>query len=236
MATPVQDKLVDYVTQYAAGNENFGLLFTRWMDVNAWSHPKMVNLTKACMGGVGWLHSSQINGLRHGKLASPGPRTFLAIERLNYYLHRYATKKLLIPNTRSSNDYAIAYAITEDGAPPPLGWWVEVFSGQRVPKDIELRKDFFTAPQAAAFTERWSALARRLMTSRGIDLITELDRAVREHYTTKEQERVSRLIAVLQNREVWTPEQLSVELPAITAFTAAFGGPSTEDSLRQEIG
>lgn len=234
-ASPDQGTSVDHVKQYAAGNQTFALLFTRWMDTNGWSHPKMVGLSKACMGGVGWLHSSQINGLRHGKLPSPGPRTFIAIERLNYYVHRYATEKKLIPNTTSSNDYATAYAITENGKAPPLGWWAEVFAGQRVPTDIELHQNFFTPEQAAQFSERWAALARRCMTIEGVDLITELDKTVREHYQTREADRVAQLIAVLQNRDTWTPSQLTVELPVITSFIAAFGGPSTEDQLIHQL-
>lgn len=235
MTTHVSTQLENHVNRYATGNQTFALLFTRWMDTNGWSHPKMVALAKSCLDGVGWLHSSQINGLRSGSLPSPGPRTFVAIERLNYYVHRYATQKHLLPNTTSSNNYSEAFAITEDDAPPPLGWWVEVFAGERIPKDIELRRDFFTAPQAAQFSQRWGSLARKLMMTEGVDLITELERAIHNHYPTKERDRVHRLIEVLHNRKAWTPEQLSAELPAITAFVAAYGGPPTEGALLREL-
>jgi len=91
--------------QFERGVLDFSFLFTKWMDTNAWSHPVMVQLAAGCLqlpGGKGWLHSSQISGLRHGKLLSPGPRTFMAIERLNFYLHRYATEKLLLPGSTSA--------------------------------------------------------------------------------------------------------------------------------------
>ena len=58
--------------QYEKGLHTFSILFTRWMDSNDWSHPIMVSLAKGAMGGTGWLHSSQISGLRHAKLRSPG--------------------------------------------------------------------------------------------------------------------------------------------------------------------
>ena len=79
--------------KYDQGVRNFALLFTRWMDLNGWSHPVMVALAKSALDGTSWLHSSQISGLRHGKLVSPGPRTFKAIQVLNYYLWLYKTEE-----------------------------------------------------------------------------------------------------------------------------------------------
>jgi len=219
---------------FEQGNQTFGLLFTRWMDTNRWSHPVMVLLAKACLDNVGWLHSSQISGLRHVKLASPGPRTFIAIERLNYYVHRYATTKTLLPNTSSSNFYTEAYAITENGAPPPLGWWVEVFCGQRIPQDVDLHQKFFNDEQAEAFSLRWAYLIRRLMMQQGVDVIMELENVVRASYAPRDAERVKQLIAVIQNRGVWTASQLTNELPAITSLTAEMGGPSTDQALLSE--
>jgi hypothetical protein len=199
------------------GNRTFALLFTRWMDTNRWSHPVMVNLAKACMDGVGWLHSSQISGLRHQRLHSPGPRTFIAIERLNFYVHRYATTKTLLPNTSSSNFYAEAYAITENGEPP------------------DLHEKFFSDDQAQEFSVKWAHMIRRLMTQRDIDLIVELERVVRENYPPNDAERVKQVLAVIQNRGTWTAAQLTNELPAIAALTAEMGGPQSESELLSRV-
>jgi hypothetical protein len=226
-----QEALSDHQTQFLSGVRTFSLLFTRWMDTNGWSHPKMVALATACMGGTAWLHSSQISGLRHAKLLSPGPRTFIAIERLNFYLHRYATTRTLIPGTSSSNHYAEAYAVTEDGDAPSLGWWVEVFCGYRNPRDIDLRREFFTDSQARDISAAWGALVRKLMTQSGIDLITDLDRVLRLHYPAKDASRLEQTLAVIQNRQTWTADQLANELPAISALTADLGGPRNEDDL-----
>jgi len=220
--------------QFDAGVLHFSRLFTRWMDTNGWSHPVMVNLATNCLelpGKKGWLHSSQISGLRHGKLFSPGPRTFVAIERLNYYIHRYATTKKLLPGTSSANFYSEPYAITEDGNPPPLGWWVEVFCGVRVPKDIDIATRFFTEGQAGEMSVAWGKLARRLLMAQGLDLIDDLDRVIRRHYPVREPERVERLLAVIHGRTGWTSDQLLIELPAITALTASIGGPEDEQQL-----
>ena len=220
---------------FARGTQTFSLLFTRWMDTNGWSHPVMVSLAKACMGDVGWLHSSQISALRHNKITSPGPRTFIAIERLNYYVHRYATTKKLLPNTSSSNFYAEAFAITEDGKPPELGWWVEVFCGVRTPKDIDLRQAYFTEREAVEMSERWGALVRRLLRERDIDLITDLDGVLRKHYPARDVERLKVLQEVITARATWNSDQLVNELPAIAALTAEIGGPATEDELVQDL-
>ena len=225
----------DHRFAYENGVKAFSILFCRWMDTNEWSHPTMTALAKACLNGVGWLHSSQISGLRHARLENPGPRTFVAIERLNYFIWRYATTKALIPGTESSNAYRHAYPITENGEPPPLGWWVEVFCGTRLPSDIDLRLTFFTEDQATDFSRTWGRTIRRLMAAKGIDLITDLERVVRERYPARDADRVDRLLSVIRDIHPWTPDELSMELPALTAFTAEMGGPPTEDELLDEI-
>lgn len=228
---PDQETPPDHGVVYQQGNETFGLLFTRFMDLNEWSHPNVVTLAKACMHGRSWLHSSQIAGIRHCNLHNPGPRTFVAIERLNYYVHRYATKKLLLPGTSSSNLYAKAFAITEDGKPPELGWWFEVFCGQRVPRDIDLRQHVFNDEQAGSLSSKWGSLIRKLMAQKGIDVIAELDQVIRENYPAGDAARIEKLVQVIHNRSAWTPDQLSNELPALSSFTEKLGGPSTEDDL-----
>jgi hypothetical protein len=225
------DKHADVRHLYAEGSRTFQLLFTRWMDTNEWSHPVMTRLAKAALNDVGWLHSSQISGLRHGKLESPGPRTFLAIERLNFYLHRYATEKKLIPNTDSSNSYSKAFAITEDGKAPSLGWWVEVFCGVRKPKDIDLGESWFSEPMASELSASWGTLIRKLFRDQDRDLIVELDSVIRQNYPARDQRRIERLRAVIQAQGTWTAEELTTELPAISALTASLGGPATESEL-----
>lgn len=226
-----KEDVADYPALYEKGRRTFSLLFIRWMDTNGWSHPVMTLLAAGAMGGVRWLHSSQISGLRHRKLENPGPRTFVAIERLNYYVHRYSTEKRLIPGTDSSRLYSQPFAITEDGEPPSAGWFYEVFCGLRVPKDIELHEAFFTDAQAEAICTNWGALIRKLMRNQDLDLVTDLDRIMREAYPTKEPERLVNTRSVIQNTYVWSPEELIEELPAILALTSFLGGPRNEDDL-----
>ena len=226
-----QDTVIDHRAQFERGVQTFSLLFVRWMDTNGWSHPTMVALAKASMDGVGWLHSSQISGLRHGKLLSPGPRTFIAIERLNYYVHRYSTTKRLIPNTDSSNLYSEAFAITENGKPPSLGWWAEVFCGQREPTDIDLKQNYISERQADEMSNSWGSMIRKLFRDKDLDLIVELDRVLREHYPARDASRLNRIRAVIQARESWTADEFTAELPAISALTADLGGPQSEDEL-----
>jgi hypothetical protein len=232
----LQSNGVDENTKFEEGIRTFSLLFTRWMDTNKWSHPVMVNLSKAALNNVSWLHSSQISGLRHAKLRSPGPRTFIAIERLNYYLHRYLTTKQLIPNTPSSNFYNEGFAITEDGEPPCLGWWFEVFCGDRVPKDIDLRTSFFTEDSAIRFSVTWGRYIRRLMGQAGIDIVDDLSHIILRYYPAGDDYRTEKLFAVIHSKATWTMEELELELPAITAMTAALGGPCSEADLLTEIG
>lgn len=221
----------DYRDQYQAGNSRFAALFTRLMDLNEFSHPTMVSLTRNCLHGVSWLHSSQISGLRHAKLISPGPRTFVAIQQLNYYLHRYITEKKLLPNTDSSNAYQNAWAITENGEAPDVGWFMEVFTGSRIPSDIDLYEVMINQTQAEERSIEWAKLMRVLMMQRNIDIISDLDEILRKYYPARDIHRLTKVKSVLLSNDTWSPEELKLELPAITALSAALGGPTDESSL-----
>lgn len=234
MTSPSSDSRRNAKADYENGNRTFQKLFTRWMDTNEWSHPVMTKLAKAALGDVSWLHSSQISSFRHNKLVAPGPKPFVAIERLNFYLHRYASTGKPIPNTNSS-DYQKAFAITEDGEPPALGWWVEVFSGVRKPKDIELGEDWFSDPEANELSTKWGVLLRKLFRDQDRDIVVDLDRVLREHYPARDEARLDRIQAVIQARETWTGEELVIELPAISALTKALGGPSSEEKLLEKL-
>ena len=226
---------VNHREVFDQGVETFSRMFTRWMDSNRWSHPNIVSLAKSSLNGSAWLHSSQVAGLRHGKLKSPGPRTFVAIERLNFYLHRYKEHKLLIPNTQSSNLYREPDVILDGDQPPALGWWVEVFTGTRRPTDMELAERFFTEAQAAKFSKGFGRLARRLLAVNGLDIVTDLDVALHRHYTPGDNERVGTLKQVLLDETAWTQDQLRTELPALAQMTASLHGPADEAALLAEL-
>lgn len=223
---------------FERGKETFGRLITRWMDSNGWSHPVMIKLATGCAqlpDGRGWLHSSQIAGLRHANLSSPGPRTFVALERLNYYLYRYQTERKLLPGTSSSNDYADAQAILDNGKPPSLGWWCEVFCGYVQPEGIDLNDYFFSEAQAEKFSENYGALIRRLLIQKQKDVVADLEPLINNYYPSKSADRVKKLIDVVYNRYGWTPEELSTELSALTALTGQLGGPSAESDLIKNL-
>jgi hypothetical protein len=225
-----------YQIQFNQGTRTFQKLFTTWMDVNGWSHPVMTSLAKSCLDGASWFHSSQISGLRQQKLFSPGPRIFFAIERLNYFIWRYQQQKKLLPNTTSSNDYKTAYAITEDGMPPEIGWWVEVFVGVRVPKDIALDRWRFSEPKSDSISKKWGRLVRTLLANNNIDLVEDLSDAIRKTYLPNEEARIQKLKEVIQGTSFWTAAELELEIPALAAMSKALGGPASEEDLLTEIG
>jgi hypothetical protein len=223
------------IDSYNNGVHTFAKLFTRWMDTNEWSHPVMTHLARGALGGTAWLHSSQISGLRHGKLLSPGPRTFLAIAELNRYLHLYVTEKKLIPGTTSSNHYTNGYCIIEDRIPPTSGWWFEVFCGQRVPKDIDLSASFYTEDDATTISRSWAKTFRRLISVEGYDIYEDMDKVLRLYYPAKDVDRLDLITRVARSETVWTPEQLVNEIPALTKLIGALGGPATEEELINEL-
>lgn len=220
---------------YADGVKTFAKLFTRWMDTNEWSHPVMTSLARNALSGTSWLHSSQISGLRHAKLVSPGPRTFLAIAELNRCLHLYVTEKKLIPGTQGSNYYVHGYCILEDGEPPSAGWWFEVFCGERIPKDLDLNASYYSEDEATGMSKIWAKAFRRLVSAEGYDIYEDLDKVLRLHYPAKDVDRLELTTQVIRSQAVWTPEQLINEIPALVKLTAALGGPQTEEELLSEI-
>ena len=227
--------VVSPVTRYERGIKTFSLLFTRWMDLNNWSHPVLVGLARKALDDVSWLHSSQISGLRHGKLLSPGPRTFIAIQVLNKALWEYKHHSKLIRNTDSSNGYQDPFVIEENGEPPSLGWFMEVFTGERTPSDIDLDLAQFTEQQAEQISKQYGALIRKLMVMSDFDPITDLSKVIYHHYPARDSDRVRQIEDVLWNRAIWAPDQLTNELPALTELSRALSGPSTEDELLSKL-
>lgn len=224
------------IAAYAAGGQVFSRMFTRWMDGNGWSHPTMTRLARGCTGGKeGWLHSSQIANLRHGATRNPGPRTFVGIERLNYYLWRWRDQKKLIPGTTSSNDYTEAEPIVEDGKPPSLGWFFEVFCGYRTPRDFDLGLIRVPPDQAERMSRVLGRMIRRLMIDRGMDPVEDLT-SVLAGYTTREPTSLERVRRMALLAQPLTADELEAELQNVHTLLGTLGSSiPTEDALLAEI-
>jgi len=218
------------------GIQTFSVMFSRWMDSNGWTHPKITTLAKAANGGLAWLHSSQISGLRHGSLTNAGPRTFASIAALNLAIYNYQHQSKLIPGTTSSEDYEHASAITDEhGEPPSPGWWLEVFLGVRKPVGLDLDSDWYTAAQAQKLSRSWAILTRKLIAESGEDLVLSIDRILAVGYPATERERKSKVKEVLFNQSSWSPDEIRTEMPAIAALVKSLGGPETAEEMKELI-
>lgn len=228
---PELTEKVDYIGQYQSGIQNFAKLFRHWMDGNGWSHPVMTGLLRASLNGCGWLHSSQISGFRHGTTRNPGPRAFVAMERLNFFLHRYETEKLLIPNTSNSNHYSKPLVLLEDGAPPPLGWWFEIFCGARIPKEYDVSGSFFTDQEAAQLTRNLARYLRRQLTLANFDPVDDTSRVLQDYFQPTGVRRARLHEIILGKGDTFTGEEFQRELPHLIQLSASLNGPSTEDDF-----
>lgn len=225
-----------FLKRYNAGIQTFRRLFTHWMDTNRWSHPVMIKLTKSCLEGAVWLHSSQISAIRTGELLNPGPRTFIAIAELNKAIHIYKTTKKLLPGTTTDLEYLHAYAITQDGEAPGPDWWYAVFIGYAHPENVPFDVVFYNDIRASEFSERFGRLIRQLLVANGHDIFTDLDRALYRYYPAGDASRVSKLKDVILNKTVWTATEAELELAALAALTSELDGPTTTEELLTQVG
>jgi hypothetical protein len=213
----------DPLSAYEHGTNQFASMMVRWMDGNSWSHPIIIQLGKACMGDrEGWLHSSQISNLRAGKTRNPGPRTFVAIERLNYYLYRFHAQKALIPNTKKSNHYVDALPITDGGLPPSLGWFNEVFTGYRLITSPDLKSSVVPPEQAAIISKRLGRLLRERMIIKELDIVEDVSSMFYTYYPTKEKASFDRIHSLLMGQAL-NAKDLQHEMPNLAHLLTKLG-------------
>ena len=233
---PALNDAPEAVAQFEQGPVQFARMFRRWMDGNSWSHPVLSKLALSAMGGTGWLHSSQIAGLRAGTLRNPGPRTFIALAVFNQALHTYRTERRLIRGTSSSRDYANAVPILdENGNPPTLGWWIEVFCGFREPSTEFAPEYTFTDVEARQFSNNFAKWVRTLALNNHIDLIGELNTMLDVNYAVPDPQRRQHLAAVLKGDRVWRGVELAYEVPKLLDFVKPLAGELTESELLKHI-
>jgi len=184
----------DLLDQYEKGKRTFGILLSNWMNRNQWSHPAMVALARQVCGNS-WLHSSQISGLRHAGLTSPGPRQFITLEQLNKAIHKHQLTSKVISGTDSSRTYKNAQPIIEADStePPPLGWFIEVFCGYREPNCPELvGGKVFSDKAALEFSKRYGRDLRARIAASGEDLVEQLASIINRHYPARDDDRVAK--------------------------------------------
>lgn len=223
---------MDAKAAFSSGRQRFSTLFTGWMDRNGWSHPTIVQLATAALelpSRKGWLHSSQVSGLRHAKLENPGPRTFIGIAALNRSIHEFQTTGKTLPGIkRSLYDRAVPYLV--EGEPPSAAWWAGVFMGEIEPEGLENDRRWFDEERSAIFSLNFGKKIRLELASKGLDIVEDLDTAIRKYYPTQEKDRVENLRKVIMQQGTWDGDQLVNELPALSQMLTLMGvSTETED-------
>ena len=116
-----------------------------------------------------------------------------------------------------------------------MGWWMEVFVGDRMPSDLDLEQHSFTPDTAESFSKSYGKLVRKLMVLNDYDPIADFDTVVRDHYPAKDHERVQNVTKVLFNQYSWSPEELVNEMPALVTLSTALDGPTTDEKLLEVL-
>jgi len=226
---------IDYDVRFENGVEHFQMVFKFWMDRNHFSHPGMAKLSKANLNGASWLHSSQISGLRHSKLKSPGPKVFAAIAQLNKALHEFKTNSRLIPNTGSSNDYSDPFIILlEDGSAPESSWWYSLFIGETLCESIDFSVPDIDPSEA-------NNISRRIF--RLIDTLTKISRsdifAVLDDYCISQSIEPSSATGKTLDKFLSSGAISALDLPInlkhLAGIVGKLGGPETSAELLEHI-
>jgi len=202
---------------FEQGAVTFARWFSRMMDRNGWSHPKLVLLALTATGGKSWVHSSQIASVRVGKLKSPGPRSFAALAYMFAEIDRYqkGTQDHTSPDL-SQFDPIIRNAIIlrdNQGEPASIGFLFEVFCGWRMPPENAAKRDY-TDDQAAMVSRNAGKHIRRLMTADRLDLIDDMPRLL-ERFSNDKQDQDS-LRDVIIGQAVWRNDELDHQITCLS--------------------
>ena len=207
----------DIEENFEQGAVTFARWFSRMMDRNGWSHPKLVQLALTATAGKSWVHSSQIASLRVGKLKSPGPRSFAALAYMFAEIDRYQkdTSDKRSPDL-SQFDSIISSAIIlrdNEGEPASIGFLFEVFCGWRMPPENAARRDY-TDDQAAMVSRNAGKHIRRLMTADRLDLIDDMPRLL-ERFSIDKQDQEA-LKDVIIGQAVWKNDELDHQISCLS--------------------
>jgi len=226
---------IDYDVRFENGVEHFQMVFKVWMDRNKFSHPGMAKLAKSNLNGASWLHSSQISGLRHSKLKSPGPKVFAAISHLNRALHEFKTDKKLIPGTGSSNEYFEPFCLLlEDGSVPASSWWYSLFIGETVCETIDFSIPLIDPSEANNISRRIYKLINSLASNSQSDVLAVLDSYCLAQNIDPSGETGTILDKFLSSGSIPVLD-LPTNLKYIAGIVGILGGPDTTAKLLELV-
>lgn len=199
--------------QFEQGAINLAKWFSRIMDTNRWSHPKLVSVATAATSGKSWVHSSQIAALRVGRLKSPGPRSFAALVYMFNAIDQYQRGE----QNENSPDFTdveqhIQNAVVmrdEHGEIVTLGYLFEVFCGWREPPPGVTKRDYSEA-EAIHVSKSAGKHLRRMMQVERLELIDDMPALLKLFSGDKDMQR--QLNEVIIGQGHWTAEDLELQI------------------------
>jgi len=174
-------------------------------------------MAASCSNGKAWVHGSQANSLRYGRLKSPGPRFFAVLAYLFIVIDAYqkGTMDEHMPDMSQHKKF-IQNAIIlrdDDERPASIGYMFEVFCGWRQPPAKAIKREF-TDEQAAAVSLQAGRMVRRLMAANQMDIIDDMPRIKRNFGNDKPGQELLEKVVIGQG--AWTNEQLEHSIMCLT--------------------
>ena len=195
---------------FGDGAVNYAVWFSKCVDANGWTNPKLIALARRLFGDEkGYMHSSQIQQLKLGGLKSPGPRFFASLAALGIEIDKFQKGEL----TADSPSFKGLEHLIEDaqimrddeGNPASLGFHFEVFVGWRKPPIPSVNLDY-SPEQAQTISSNAAYYIRRLMTAHNIDIFRDIHRLA-ETYSSSEADR-TKFADIIREQTTWLPEEL----------------------------
>lgn len=195
--------------------------YSRWfgktMDLNGWSHPKLVQLAKHVTGDKGYVHSSQIAALRTGTLKSPGPRSFASLVYLFHEIDLYQKGKQHKKSpTFKGFEALVENAVVmrdDDDNVATIGFHFECFVGWRKPPQKAATIDY-SPEQAEKISKNAGKYIRMLMVAEKMDPLEDIDRLAKAF--SGDQMIQAQFCNVVWGRESWKPDELDSSLQCVS--------------------
>jgi hypothetical protein len=230
----------------AGGIQTFSKAVRMLLARNNLTHEQLVKLSQWCNPwGLTWLSTSQVSYLRTGTLKKAGPQTLDALGQVNLRLAQAAGANSTaieglpdfgpIPSTLGLPEEPFYWRHPVSHEPLDAGGLYLMWIGRVVPEALE-GDGHISDMEARRLSANLSRIVQGWARDRRLTIAQALEQGLTA-YGVVEESRRQRLRAVVVGFEVFTGEELDLELPALGAMLGTLdgNGPIDPSDVRERL-